>query len=90
MISWMAWTLPVAIFFSTIGIILVCMTAYVSEIDKLRLFRAAESHGLGGALRFEEGHGDVAEKLFFDSQKETRFIGQENFYLTLFHSVTLQ
>ena len=28
MISWMAWTLPVAIFFTTIGIILVCMTVY--------------------------------------------------------------
>ena len=28
MISWMAWTLPVAIFFSTIGIILIGMTAY--------------------------------------------------------------
>ncbi|GGB86759.1 membrane protein [Marinobacterium zhoushanense] len=28
MISWMAWTLPVAVFFSVIAFILMCMTVY--------------------------------------------------------------
>lgn len=28
MISWMAWTLPVAVFFCTIAFILLCMTVY--------------------------------------------------------------
>jgi hypothetical protein len=44
---------------------------FLGKIDELRFFRAAVGQGLGGILCFEEGHGDVAEKLFLDRQKKT-------------------
>lgn len=43
---------------------------FLSQIDKLRLLRVAESHGLRGTLCFEQGHRNVTEELFFYSQKE--------------------
>jgi hypothetical protein len=60
---------------------------FLGKIDKLRSFRAAKVYGLGGALRFEKGYGNVAEKLLLDSQKKTGFVDQKNFCLTLFHAL---
>jgi hypothetical protein len=60
---------------------------FLGKIDKLRSFRATKVHGLGGALRFEKGHGNVAQKLLLDSQEKTGFVDQKNFCLTLFHAL---
>lgn len=44
---------------------------FLGEINKLRFFRVAVGDGLGGALCFEEGYGDVAKKLLLYGQKES-------------------